>query len=113
MTVIEKYGLKFVKIKLPSSHGIVPGINIESSNSDHTVLSFLNTLQESECKAFLYDMNWCLDRQSNGMGGFNSDGVEYLYNGIIYQYPNVIIDDILILSMQDMKEILEELLKYF
>lgn len=113
MTIFEKYDLTIGTRIGPISGKKKLLVDTTSIGSVNSVLTFLSSLDKGECEAFLYDINVCLDEQSNGMGGVISDGVEYLYYGIDYQYPNVNIDNVITIPMQDMKEILEELLKLF
>ena len=112
MKVLEKYGLKIIMVT-ERKNDSKPYILIESPNRYHLVLSFINTLDKSEREGLLYDLKDCLLKKRNIDEGFSSLGVDYLQNGIIYQFPNVNIDDLLTIPMQDLQEILEEMIKYY
>jgi hypothetical protein len=109
MSKLNKYTLKFVKRKL-SDGSVYPIVIQEVKGSDNSVLVFINGLDKHDCESFIYDLDRCIEGQANADEGFFSDSVEHIK--IIYNYPNINIDDILSMPMQDMKELLEEWLNF-
>lgn len=65
----------------------------------YSVLSFIDRLDKHDTEGFLYDLNRSIDVRGNSDEGFFSDSVEHM--DILYQYPNIVIDDILTISMED------------
>lgn len=105
----EQYGLIFNKKVL--SNGSTVSVAIQKKYIEgFCALIFINRLDQNECKGFIYDLNRCISLQRNSDEVFFSDGVEDME--IMYQYPNVNIDNVLIISMQDMKGLLEEWLEF-
>jgi len=107
MEVLKKYGLSIVNTYYK------PQIIFGKEVTDLYYLKFINIINKHECESLLFDMNESLRKGRNIDEGFVSDGVEYMHYGILYQYPNVLIEDTLIIPMVDLKEILEEVLKYY
>ena len=101
--------MQFIKRKL-SNGGIVSNAIQTTPQSDNSALSFLNHLTKHDAECFIDDLTRSLFKQLNIDEGFFSDSVEDL--DILYQYPNVNINHVLLLPMQDMKEILEEWLAF-
>lgn len=69
MSILEQYNLKVYKTVGPISEAKELTINTTVPGSDSSALSFLSSLDERECRTFLYDMNVCLEDQNNGGGG--------------------------------------------
>jgi len=100
-----QYGLVFNK-KVIGDGRVIPVVTRENYDLDYSVLSFIGRLDKHDTEGFLHDLNRSINLRGNSDEGFFSDSVEYME--ILYQYPNVNIDDILIISMEDMKGLLEE-----
>lgn len=84
---------------------------IPQTIGDNAVLSFIGDLDKAETESFIEDMQRCITTQSNYLDeGFIPYNAEFME--IKYQYPNVNIDDILLIPMTDMKELLEEWLGF-
>ncbi len=75
-------------------------------HNDYSSLCFISRLSKFESVSLRNDLKQCIDFETNVDEGFFSDSVED--RSIIYQFPNVNIDDILIISMLDLKELLDE-----
>lgn len=104
----KQYGLIFYKKQID---GINYNISVQNNPGGlNSVLAFLDNLSKKECEAFINDLNSCLNANGNIDEGFFSDSVEHMK--INYNYPNVNIDDILIVQMQEMKELLMEWLDF-
>ena len=109
MSKLSKYTLQFVRRKLNNGK-VVPNAIQTINGSDNSVLSFINGLDKHDTMSFINDLKDCININGNRDEGFFSDSVEHI--SILYQYPNVNIDDILVLPMVDLKEILEEWLEF-
>ncbi|GGG91642.1 hypothetical protein [Pedobacter zeae] len=109
MSKLKKYTLQFVKRKL-SNGTVYPNVLQETNGSNNSVLSFIEALDKHDCESFIYDLDRCIDGHTNVDEGFFSDSVEHM--DILYEYPYVNIDDVLIIPMLDMKELLEEWLEF-
>lgn len=109
MSKREQYGLLFNKIKL-SNGEIAVVITEKTSGGDNSVLTFMRGLSRPECESFINDLNNGINDHGNVDEGFFSDSVEHM--SILYQYPNINIDDVLIIPMQEMKSLLEEWLLF-
>jgi len=106
----EEYGLLFLKRKLPYGDNL-PSIQIAKSTVNaNSLLSFIERLDEYDCSSLIYDLIRCIGSNSNVDEGFFTDTVEHM--SILYKYPNVEIDDILIIPMFDLKKIVEEWLEF-
>ena len=110
MLMREKYGLLFNKIKSDNNKMTTSLVTQKVPGGNNSVLVFMYSIDEHECKSFIYDLNYCLNNKENIDDGFVSDGVEYMK--ILYEYPNVNLDDILLIPMIDMKVLLEEWLAF-
>lgn len=104
-----QYGLLFNK-KVLSNGAVVPIVTQKKHVQKYSILTFINRLDQHDCEGFIYDLNRSIDLHGNSDEGFFSDSVEDME--ILYQYPYVIIDDILTISMEDMKGLLEEWLSF-
>ena len=82
----------------------------EVPGGPNSALHFVSGLSKHETESFIYDLDKSLNLQGNADEGFFSDNVEDI--DILYQYPNINIDDVLILPMIDMREILNEWLNF-
>ncbi|NTE00502.1 hypothetical protein G6M26_23420 [Agrobacterium tumefaciens] len=106
----EHYGLEFTKQKLSNGEIFYRVDQKLNGNINNVILNFIYRLNEHQTKSFINDLNRCISSQANVDEGFFSDSVEDME--ILYQYPNVDINDILKLPMVDLKEILEEWLEF-
>ena len=105
MSKRETYNLKFYKKVIEN---INYNICVQEGNGgeDYSVLTFLGNLSIQESQSFANDLALCLNSGGNIDEGFFSDSIEHI--SITYEYPNVNIDDILLISMLDMKSLLTE-----
>ncbi|MDV6169420.1 hypothetical protein R1T16_13375 [Flavobacterium sp. DG1-102-2] len=104
MSKSTEYNLRFYKTNVDgkiynicSHHGTV------DSKSN---LIFLTHLDYDDTMSFLNDLQLSVNSESNADEGFDSSSIEHI--SIKYEYPNVNIDDILILPMIDFIELLTE-----
>lgn len=109
MSKREQYGLVFYK-KALSNGKVVPLASLKKIVPDRSVLIFISRLDKHDCEGFLHDLNRSISLQGNSDDGFFSDSVEHM--NITYQYPNINIDNMLVISMEDMKGLLEEWLEF-
>ena len=106
MTKREQYGLIFTKRHL-FQHGVLPFVEVEREVGHNSVLSLLiGDLSESLTTSFIYDLKGCLNSKGNIDEGFFSDSVEDM--DIFYKYPNVEINNLFTIPMEDMLGLLEE-----
>lgn len=108
MTKHEQYGLIFYK----QNHldRIIPLAVQQVDYSSNSALQFISRLSKHEIESLIYDLERCLNSQGNIDEGFFSGSVEDI--DILYVYPNINIDNVLLISMQDMKIILQEWLVF-
>ena len=104
----NKYKLNFYKKRIDGNVYSVCDQII--SNSDFSVLTFINSLSVVEIQGFIEQLKECIESKNNGNIGFESDGVEHM--SIKYFYPDVDIDGVLKIPMIDLKELLEEWLNF-
>lgn len=109
MSKREQYGLLFNKVR-NSDGEISPYVSERVPVTYNSVLIFIDGLDQFECESLISDLERCINGQGNVDEGFFSDGVEHMT--ILYQYPNINIDNVLIMPMQDMKELLQEWLAF-
>ena len=111
MSKREQYGLSFDRNELSSSPILYVATSINKNTYPYnSVLTFVNSCSIFECKSLIEDLDRCITSEGNVDEGFFSDCVEN--RSILYQYPNVNIDDLLIIPMQDLKELLQEWLDF-
>ena len=110
MSKKEHYGLEFTKQKLSNREIFYRVDQKLNGNINNVILNFIYRLDEHQTKSFISDLNRCISSQANADEGFFSDSVEDIE--ILYKYPNVDINNILTLPMEDLKEILEEWLVF-
>ena len=82
----------------------------QSSPGDFAALSFLSSIGKIDSEALIYDLDACISRHINVSEGYLSDPVEYMTIG--YEYPNVNLNDVLLIPMTGLKELLQEWLAY-
>lgn len=104
----EVYGLEFYKKWVQDRER--PFITQKVYRSYNSVLSFIGRLDITDTESFIYDLNRSIELRGNSDEGFFSDSVEDLQ--ILYQYPNINIENVITIPMTDMKEILEEWLEF-
>lgn len=109
MSKLKEYGFELVKRKL-SNGEIIPTVSQKVPGGINSVLHFVHKLDKHETEGFIYDLDRCIDGQSNADEGFYSDSVES--SDITYKYPNVNIGNVLIIPMIDMRAILVEWLNF-
>jgi len=84
----------------------------ESTNVDYYNLSFFTFFSAKETSSFIDDLNRCIMHKFNISDFYLSDSVENIYT-IEYKYPNMVIDDgIVIIPMIDLKELLQDWLTF-
>lgn len=109
MTKREQYGLIFDKMQV-EGFGIRDFIRQRNPGGSNGILIYIGRLDEEETKAFINDMNQSLNLGRNYDDGFLTDSVEHLT--ITYEYPNVKWDNILTISMIDLRDLLIEWLDF-
>lgn len=110
MSKRAQYGLLFNRntTALGNTHSYITTIGAEIGYN--SALGFINRLNEFECTSLIDDLKRCIKVQGNVDEGFFSDSVEDM--SILYKYPDIIIDDWYTVSMQDLKELLQEWLAF-
>lgn len=105
MSKSEEYNLMFYKKIID---GVKYNICVQKvpDGDENSVLTFLDCLSFFECESFIRDLEICINNNENIDEGFFSGSIEHIK--ITYDYPNINIDGILIISMQDMKALLLE-----
>ncbi|MEO3406226.1 hypothetical protein AAFN85_20095 [Mucilaginibacter sp. CAU 1740] len=108
MSLKDKYQIDFIK----DERKVKPNICVQKNpgHYENSHLHFLDLLDANECRGFIYDLDSCIDGQSNVDEGFRSDSVDN--QDIRYCYPNVVINDILTIPMVDMRGLLQEWLDF-
>jgi hypothetical protein len=103
MSKSKEYSLKFLKRNID---GRIYNICSHEGGDNKSVLIFLSRLDYTETIGFINDLQLCVNSGSNLDESYESSTVEYL--NIKYEYPNINIDNILILPMTDFIELLTE-----
>lgn len=106
----EDYGLKFLKKKMSDGTFILFINLISDAPTKNSVLFFIDRLDKHDILGFIDDLKECMDGQTNNDEGFFSDSVEHM--DILYQYPDVNINEALLIPMVDLIKILEEWLQF-
>ncbi len=109
MTKREQYGLIFEKRDIKGI-GIFYSAEQKIPGDDYSVLTYIDRLSVPEVEGFIEDLNISLNQGSNYDDGYSSNSIEDI--SIMYDYPNVNIEDILIISMVDMRDLLIEWLDF-
>ena len=109
MAIQQQYGLTFNKTTT-SDGEVFAFVRATNEIGLNSRLSFLTLMDSNECNGFIYDLNRCINSQSNVDEGFFSDSVENI--SIVYAYPNIILDNSFTMPMQDMLILLQEWLAY-
>jgi hypothetical protein len=105
----DKYGLLFQWWK-DSTGKLNPIIREKNPPTSNTVLTFLDFLHKTELEGLIYDLDRALTHGRNVDERFDSDRVEHM--NITYEYPNINVDDELLIPMQDMKDLINEWLLF-
>ena len=109
MSKRTQYGLEFYNRSINSRKINICQLKTQDGGNN-SLLSFMTHLSINDCQNFIADLTGCLAGHTNVDEGFLSDSVEDI--NISYNYPNVIIEDILIIPMQDLKDLLQEWLEF-
>ena len=107
MSLKEKYGIVFYS-------QIISGVKYNTCNvtdSNYYNLSFISCFDSTETSQMIGDLNNCITYQYNISDTYESDSIENIHI-IEYQYPNMLIDNIVTIPMTDLKELLQEWLTY-
>ncbi|GGI29544.1 hypothetical protein [Pedobacter mendelii] len=108
MSKLKQYGFQMQKKR--TDKGDISILYKDVPGGPNSALHFVSGLSKHETESFIYDLDRSLNLQENADEGFFSDHVEDI--DIVYQYPNINIDDVLVLPMADMREILIEWLNF-
>ncbi len=101
VSALEKYGISFYS-------GETNGYKFNScrfSNLNYASLSFVSYLGRTDCNGLIGDLQWSVNSGGNADDHFSSDSIEDRV--IAYQYPDVVIDDVLTISMTDLLQIVQ------
>lgn len=105
MSIREQYGLEFQKRSI-EGYGVLPFVYQKVEGGPNSTLLFIGKLSQFEIESLIYDIEQCLINEQNFDEFFLSDSIED--TTIAYDYPNVKINDLLIISMQNLKQLLNE-----
>ena len=103
MTVKDNYQLKFI------SHEQ----RCRTTVSEYYILAYIiSRLDSFEAKSLLWQLQHCIVNKFNGNISYESDTFEDLQFGILYEYPNVNLDNVLLIPMSDLESIVEDWLEF-
>ncbi|RYX81614.1 hypothetical protein EON73_04710 [bacterium] len=109
MSIQSQYGLSFNKT-MNSNGDLIPFVSQINRIGYNSVLTLISLINIQECQSFIRDLDRCINEKGNIDEGFFSDSVEN--RTILYNYPNVIIDDLFTIPMVDLKHLLGEWLSF-
>jgi hypothetical protein len=109
MSKREEYGLLFNKVRIDNGE-LLNTVSQRTPGGKNSVLLFIRRLDVVDCRSFIYDLNGCIASEANIDDCYCSDTVEDMV--IQYWYPNVNVDDVLIIPMTDMRGLLQEWLEF-
>ena len=103
----EQYELVFQKRSI-DGYGVLPFVFQKVEGGSNSALLFIGKLNRFEIESLIYDLDQSLIDGQNFDELFLSDSIEDITITIAYDYPNVIINNLLIISMQNLKRLLNE-----
>lgn len=110
MTKREEFGLVFLKKQDPNDESV--WFTCDWKNINYNALQILTHLSVREAEGLKSEINLALNNKTYEEGNWTSDGIDSFSDTLELNYPNVHIRDILIISMKDMKQLLEEWIEF-
>lgn len=108
MSVREKYDILFMR-KIVNGK-IFNHCSAKVPGGSNSVLFFLTRFDKKDASDLLEELVIRINLGYNTNDSYESDLVEHM--DIIFQYPNIDIDGVLLMPMQDMKGLLEEWISF-